>query len=80
MLNTSNRTYFKLMSNGGDGSVLRESAYAMKNTEYPGEGSLIDWNNAMFFYLPHMKLVKSNDFLVNFYYTLFWRKFIPADG
>ncbi|WP_114994138.1 hypothetical protein [Synechococcus sp. UW179A] len=79
MINTSNRTYSKLKNDAGDGSVLRESAYAIKNTELPREGSLIHWNNAMFFYLPHIELVKSNDFLVNFYYVLFWRKFIPVD-
>ena len=77
-VNTTTRKWTKKSTEAGDGAVTRPSAYAMTNANSPKEGTIIDWSNAMFLYSDHMKLVQSNDFLVNFYYTLFWRKYLSA--
>tara|TARA_B100001121_G_scaffold243603_1_gene218197 strand:- start:82 stop:1119 length:1038 start_codon:yes stop_codon:yes gene_type:complete len=63
----------------GDGSVIRQSAYAIKNPSRPDQGTMIQWDNAAFFHSHHLELVKSNDFLVNFFYTLSWGKYLDGD-
>ena len=77
-VNTTTRKWTKKNTEAGDGSVTRPSAYAMTNRNSANEGTIIDWSNATFLYSDHMGLVKSNDFLVNFYYTLFWRKYLST--
>ena len=77
-VNTASRTWTKKSTVAGDGAVIRDSAYAMTNAHSAKEGTIVDWNNATFLYSDHLGLVKSNDFLVNFYYTLFWRKYLPT--
>jgi hypothetical protein len=78
-VNTTTRTWTKNNTEAGDGAVTRASAYAMTNAHSSEQGTIIDWNNATFLYSDHIGLVKSNDFLVNFYYTLFWRKYLSKD-
>lgn len=74
MINTLNKSWSIKTSNSGDGAVLRASAYAIKNANVPDEGSIIPWNNAIFFYSSHMNLVKNNDFFANLYDILIWRE------
>jgi hypothetical protein len=78
-VNTTTRTWTKNNTEAGDGAVTRPSAYSMTNAHSPKQGTIIDWNNATFLYSDHIGLVKSNDFLVNFYYTLFWRKYLSKE-
>ena len=77
-VNTTTHKWTKKSTEAGDGAVTRPSAYAMTNANFPKKGTIIDWSNATFLYSDHMGLVKSNDFLVNFYYTLFWRRYLST--
>ena len=74
LINTLNKSWSIKSSNAGDGAVLRASAYAIKNANIPEEGSIIPWDNAIFFYSSHMKLVQNNDFFANLYDILIWRE------
>ena len=58
----------------GDGKVLRASAFAIKDAMMPYDGSIIEWENAIFFFTNHLNLFKSNDFFVNLYDILMWRE------
>ncbi len=77
-VNTTTRKWTKKSTEAGDGAVTRPSAYAMTDATSAEEGTIIDWSNATFLYSDHMGLVQSNAFLVNFYYTLFWRKYLST--
>ncbi len=74
LINTLNKSWSIKSSNAGDGAVLRASAYAIENANIPDEGSIIPWDNAIFFYSSHMNLVRNNDFFANLYDILIWRE------
>ena len=74
VVNTETKTWSVKRSNAGDGAVLRASAYAIKNTEKPDEGSIIPWDNVIYFNSDHMNLVQNNDFFANLYDVLIWRE------
>ena len=73
------KSYSTYKAKLGDGSVIRQSAYAIKNPSRPDQGTMIQWDNAAFFHSHHLELVKSNDFFVNFFYTLSWGKYLDGD-
>ncbi len=72
-IHTKDKTWTTQRVKAGDGAVLRPSAYAIKNAKVPKDGSIIPWDNAIFFFSSHMDLVKNNDFFVNLYDILLWR-------
>lgn len=74
LINTLNKSWSVKSSKAGVGAVLRASAYAIKNANNPDEGSIIPWDNAVFFYSSHMDLVRNNDFFANLYDLLVWRE------
>ena len=73
LINTVTKSWSVKSSDAGDGAVLKASAYAIRNANNPDEGSIIPWDNAIFFFSNHMDLVKNNDLFANLYDILIWR-------
>ena len=73
LINTETKSWSVKSSDAGDGTVLKVSAFALQNADDPEEGSIIPWNNAIFFFSTHMDLVQNNDLFANLYDILTWR-------
>ncbi|WP_115018432.1 triacylglycerol lipase [Synechococcus sp. UW140] len=79
-INTDTKSSSFKSTKSGDGAVLRASAYAIEDTKMPEKGSIIEWENAIFFLSNHLGLVRNNDFFVNLYDILMWRETLSKMG